>query len=342
MRYLWIITVFFGFTACLKNNRKKTDARHNFSVFWQEVDKKYSLFKRKNIDWNEVRARYEPLLTEKTNSAVLFEILKKSLSEFRDGHVYLSTPTNVFRYKDFFLDYYPNFNPVVIRRNYLGRDERVFGGVLPTRILRGKNSSENLIGPAILYLRYSSFTTPIYNSILKILANYIKSLKVCGLIIDIRNNTGGNLDNAQTLAGFLSKENFTAGYIKFKTGPGHEDFSDFAEIKSNAETHLDNLPVIVLTDRLVYSAANFFAGAVRGLPNVTLLGDTTGGGGGMPYSNQLPNNWEFSISVNELFDPDKKPLEYGVTPHISARLRFDQEKDNLIDTSYVILSRQLK
>lgn len=62
----------------------------------------------------------------------------------------------------------------------------------------------------------------------------------------------------------------------------------------------------------------------------------------MPYSNQLPNGWNFSISVNELFDKDKQPLEYGVAPNVIARFRYDDMKDNLIDTSYLILSRQIR
>lgn len=342
MKYLWIIIGVFSLQACLKPTKRDQDARRNFQVLWEEVDKKYSLFARKNIDWNAVKAHYEPMLDANTNPGVLFQVLRAVLSELHDGHVNLVSSTNVFRYKDFYLNYPPNFDPIVVRRNYLGREERIFGGVFPTRVLRGvsENNANNQSAPLVLYLRYSSFSSPVHNSTLRAIVSYIKSLNIQGLIIDIRNNTGGNLKNAQTLAGFLNRENFTAGYIKFKKGPGHQEFSDFAQIKTNSKVHLDGLPVIVLTDRLVYSAANFFAAAVKNLPNVTLLGDTTGGGGGMPYSNQLPNGWDFSISVNELFNQEKQPLEYGVAPQIIASLRPDLSKDNLIDTAYIILSKQ--
>lgn len=335
MRVICLLYLILLLPACLKVNHSQDPVR-NFAVLWEEVDKKYSLFERKNINWAEVKNRYAPLLNAGSSPAELFEVLKSALSELKDGHVNLTTPTNVFSYKDFYLDYYPNFNPTVIRYHYLGDYDRVFGGVLPTQVLRKAGAHS---GQPVLYLRYASFNLPVHNAMLATLREYMQSLNIHGLIIDIRSNTGGNLDNAQTLAGFLHRENFTAGYIKFKTGSGHQDFSDFARINTNAEVHLDGLPVIVLTDRLVYSAANFFAGAVKGLANVTLLGDRTGGGGGMPYSNQLPNGWDFTISVNELFDPNKAPLEPGIAPDIAVRLRFDSTRDNLIDTAYYLLNQ---
>lgn len=336
---LWFIGIVFSFQSCLKADKYDMDARRNFKVLWEEVDKKYSLFARKNIDWAQIKTCYEPLLNSKTDQGFLFEVLRQVLSELHDGHVNLSTPTNVFSYKDFYLNYPVNFDPILVKRIYLGRDERVFGGVFRTRVLRANDIVPN---PEILYIRYASFTSSIHASTLSSILAYIKLLNIKGIIIDIRSNTGGNLDNAQTLAGFLHSEDFVAGYIKFKTGPGHNDFSDFAQINAKSKVHLNGLPVVILTDRLVYSAANFFAAAVKDLPNVILLGDTTGGGGGMPYSNQLPNGWNFSISVNELFDKDKQPLEYGVAPNVIARFRYDDMKDNLIDTSYLILSRQIR
>ena len=52
-------------------------------------------------------------------------------------------------------------------------------------------------------------------------------LAVCnGLIIDVRNNGGGNLTTASQLAARFTNERVLTGYIQHKTGPGHSDFSD--------------------------------------------------------------------------------------------------------------------
>ena len=55
----------------------------------------------------------------------------------------------------------------------------------------------------------------------------LKKLEICdGLIIDVRNNGGGNLTTAQKLAARFTNEKVLVGYIRHKTGPGHNDFSD--------------------------------------------------------------------------------------------------------------------
>ena len=46
-----------------------------------------------------------------------------------------------------------------------------------------------------------------------------------GLIIDIRNNGGGSVSNAEILAARFTNEELLVGYLQHKTGKGHDDFS---------------------------------------------------------------------------------------------------------------------
>jgi len=51
-------------------------------------------------------------------------------------------------------------------------------------------------------------------------------MAICdGIIIDVRNNGGGNLSNSSTLASRFTNEKVLTGYIRHKTGKGHSDFS---------------------------------------------------------------------------------------------------------------------
>ena len=54
--------------------------------------------------------------------------------------------------------------------------------------------------------------------------------------------------------------------------------------------------VVVLTNRTTYSAGNFFAAMMKAFPNVTLIGDRTGGGVGQSVGWELPNGWATSSS----------------------------------------------
>ena len=67
---------------------------------------------------------------------------------------------------------------------------------------------------------------------------------------------------------------------------------------------------------MCYSAANEFTNAIRSLDNVTIIGDKTGGGGGMPISSELYNGWQIGYSTNPMFDIEKNHTESGIEPDI--------------------------
>ncbi len=84
------------------------------------------------------------------------------------------------------------------------------------------------------------------------------------------------------------------------------------------EPEYDDQPkVVVLTNRKVFSAANLFASYMSAFPNVTLIGDRTGGAGA-PYSAELYNGWTFSFSSTQLLDLDQSPIENGIAPDIQV------------------------
>ena len=75
-------------------------------------------------------------------------------------------------------------------------------------------------------------------------------------------------------------------------------------------------PVAVLTNRRTFSAAESFVLAMRTLPQVTLVGDTTGGGSGNPLFREMPNGWSLSVSRWLERAPDGTTHEgRGIGPH---------------------------
>ena len=121
-------------------------------------------------------------------------------------------PSNMARYWDWYLDYPRNFNESIIEK-YLGRDYRIAGGAKYTIL-------EDNIG----YIYYGDFSSGIGNGNLDEILLYLSACN--GLIIDVRNNGGGNLTNATRMAQRFTNEKVLTGYIQHKTGKGHSDFSD--------------------------------------------------------------------------------------------------------------------
>ena len=99
--------------------------------------------------------------------------------------------------------------------------------------------------------------------------------------------------------------------------------------------------VCVLTNRSVYSAANAFAVWMHCLPKVTLVGDHTGGGSGMPMSNSLPNGWSVRYSACPMYDPNKQQTEFGIDPDVKVGLVNDitigSYRDDIIETARQLL-----
>ena len=78
---------------------------------------------------------------------------------------------------------------------------------------------------------------------------------------------------------------------------------------------------VVLTNRQCYSATNSFVNEMRYCPNVTIVGDKTGGGSGLPFSSELPKGWSIRFSACPMFDAEKKQIEFGIEPDIYVDMR---------------------
>jgi hypothetical protein len=298
-------------TACVDTEEHDDTPTGNFEALWEIIDEHYCFFDYKQheygLDWNEVYNKYKVRVSDKMSDLELFDVLKDMLAELRDGHVNLYTSYDLGRYWTWHEAYPQNFSDTLERR-YLGTDYKISSGM-----------SYRILDDNIGYIRYDSFQLPVGEGGLDDALSYMALCR--GLIIDIRNNGGGNLTTAERLAGRFVQEKTLVSYMQHKTGTGHHDFSSlearYLEPSSNLRWHK---PVCVLTNRSVFSAANDFAVMMHALPNVKLVGDRTGGGSGLPMSSSLPNGWSVRFSACPMYDRNKQHTEFGIDPDIPAAL----------------------
>jgi C-terminal processing protease CtpA/Prc len=106
-----------------------------------------------------------------------------------------------------------------------------------------------------------------------------------------------------------------------RNGPGHDDVTAPAtQYVQPRGSRSFRGPVMLLTNKRVYSAAEDFALAMRQLPNVTIMGDTTAGSSGRPVTRELPNGWTYTISTWIEYDLDHRPIEgAGIAPATVVR-----------------------
>ena len=130
-----------------------------------------------------------------------------------------------------------------------------------------------------------------------------------------------------------------------KTGPGHSDFSEPYPITYKpADEYRVKWPgeVVVLTNRSCFSAANNFVSVMKELPNVRIVGAKTGGGGGMPFSSELPNGWSIRFSACPILNARGEVIENGIDPSEGCEVHAPEEelaigKDAILDFAIDLL-----
>ena len=241
----------------------------------------------------------------------------------------LSSALATSKYRAWFDSYPRNFSDS-IQSIYLKKDYVNSSG-LTYQIL------ENNIG----YIYCSSFSNGIGDGNLD---QTLYELRLCdGLIVDVRNNGGGNLTTAQKLAARFTNEKTLVGYMCHKTGPGHNDFSTPKEVYIEPSDGIRwQKKVAVLTNRRSYSATNDFVNSMKQFPNVTIIGDKTGGGSGLPFSSEIPNGWSIRFSASPMFDPQMNQLEFGIDPDVKVDMTTEdiqRGKDTIIETACNLLKK---
>ena len=148
------------------------------------------------------------------------------------------------------------------------------------------------------------------------------------LIIDIRNNGGGIVDEALKIANMLVDKDSTLLITK--------DKSDKEEVTKATEKPIINIPTVVLVNEYSASASDILAGALKDNGKATLVGTKTYGKGIIQELHQLSDGSGLKITVSEYYTPNHNAIhKIGITPDVEVDLSEDvkqqttiQEKDD--------------
>lgn len=290
---------------------------NNFKMLWKDYDEHYSRFIYKGINWDSIYNVYMPLVNDNLTDEDFFNLLSRMISNLKDGHAIIESPDYFYAYPHKI--YKENFNLDNIRHNYLldvSTNEPFLYGKLSDRL-------------GYIYISSFSKNRMNFNYINKIIKQYNK---LDGIIIDIRNNGGGEESNAQTIASHFTEKKLVYKYNLYRNGPEHDDFSEKNESTFYpAEDNIFKGKIATLTNRYVGSAAEDFVLMMKQIHGATIIGDYTGGGaGGCPITRELPNGWIYRIPTCLQTDINNVPFEgIGIEPDLYLQFQTGDEEDGI-------------
>lgn len=157
-----------------------------------------------------------------------------------------------------------------------------------------------------------------------------------GLVIDLRNNPGGDLDVVVNILRQLLPEGEVVS-IKDKNGNTESYDCDGA--------HMFKKPLTVLVNKNSASASEIFAGAVQDYELGKLVGETTFGKGIVQQLIDLQDGTMLKLTIAQYFTPKGRYIHHtGIEPDVAVELSEEDlaaGKDTQLDKAAEIVSQQL-
>jgi len=338
-----------------------------FEFLWHTFNDHYAFFSEREVNWNTLYADLRPLVHDDMNDEDLLEVIEILLSSLNDGHVQLETDNDDYNFVDYMgavaevidtfeeqtqfsdIQEYASFlsdRYIDIRSGYLDNgSEKSAGGE------DGDVFTWGTINQQTGYLRVNSMVDVTthengslneeLNAVNAIMQSVLADLQSTnGMIIDVRSNGGGEDAVSLAIASYFTDQTRLAVAKRARSYLGETDEIEAYVSPANESPYLN--PIAIIGSQDTASAAEIFLMAMSALPQVTLVGQNSGGILSDTLEKALPNGWEISLS-NEVYT-DYLGINHeaiGIQPSVVAETfsveYINQNTDAAIDAALNVL-----
>lgn len=332
-----------------------------FSWFSQLFTDYYPTFSERNIDWQSVTQSNASGLSNSSSINELLFAMDKSIEVLRDDHVSIQIADQEIQYsraestpEQILIREFITANGTINSEekyqqalNYLEQQMNLMNAIRLSyaadddKVESSENDkmtwyiTDDNIGVIIIegMEGYSTDEIADINYLATLMPQIIDDLQdTRGLIIDVRNNTGGYDSVSQIIARHFLDNERDLYRKQARIGSGRTDAETYRLAPANT-TYIKH--TVLLTSGKTVSAAEVFTLMMRGLPQVTIMGETTQGAISDVLEKQLPSGIEVNL-VNEyyttldgdLFEVSGIPVDQHI-PFASADQRSNQKDDGI-------------
>ncbi len=266
----------------------------NFEHVWRTIDRNYGQFAVKQVDWDAIYRVYRPQVSTTTTNEELWDILLAMLGHLNDEHVCLADGSRRIgagssderKPDDYSLD--------LVKTTYLhGKFSDALGG----------SFVYGWLSDGMGYLYIADLKDPpdaVSKTIDAVMAEFAMARV---MIVDVRNNPGGNKHADEIVANRFADRERHYMTVQTRYGPAHDDLwpAEYRCIEPSGPVQFTR-PTVLLANRASASAADILILAMRVLPHVTVAGDTSEGALSGQFPEPLPNGWTLWVAFKLLRD----------------------------------------
>ncbi|MCS7035291.1 MAG: S41 family peptidase [Saprospiraceae bacterium] len=322
IKYLLLAFLTLFTLGCVKEDpfvefdRYPNTPQGNFQAFWDGMSRKYAFWGYDPTNWDEVYDKYVNKVSDETTDAELAEIFDEMIKDLIDCHyeiqIVVDSTEGVL---------FPGLVKNKVSNYHFLLDNDYFETKMFARLSPGTRKKFNGFVYGVIDNKYQYIRIPaidifgnlaqnqqFFIDMVNFMAKPVPQYK--GVILDLRQNGGGNADEVTFIAGNFTDKELVVGQSRYKYGSNRNEFSPWVPQKIFPSTEGYNpLPLVVLCNGFTISAAERITMALSLLPQVTVVGETTFGAQSALFTGRegrdaayagsfiLPNNWNITTAV---------------------------------------------
>ncbi len=166
--------------------------------------------------------------------------------------------------------------------------------------------------PGLAYIRITNFQSKTTKDLKKMLSELEEDASIKGLVLDLRNNPGGLLDQAVSVSDVFLEE----GMVVYTKGRIPEQNMTF---QAHANNGKNNYPLVILVNEGSASASEIVAGAIQDHKRGVIVGSTTFGKGSVQTILPMPGGSGIRLTTARYYTPEGRSIQAtGIVPDVEV------------------------